>query len=288
MPLARCWHKLAVALEKDPMNMAFPFRNILCPVDFDDSSMYALDTAGEIARQNDGTVLVLHVVPMIVPPMGMPVYVQLYQSQRQTAATKLEEIAARRLSGLKYELLAEMGDPAPVILRIAARANADVIVMASHGRRGFSRLFLGSVAELVLREAKCPVLTVRYSPPQKNLVSAWMTRHPIIAEPNEKLSVVHGKMLQGRIHSIPIVKDGIPIGIVTDHDIHAYSGSLDNMEASAVMSGALITVSPSTTLREAARLLRERKISALPVIEEGKLAGVITTNDILGALIAEE
>ena len=268
--------------------MAFPFRNILCPVDFDDSSMYALDTAGEIARQNDAIVFVLHVVPMIVPPIGMPVYVQLYESQRQTAATKLEEIAAKRLTGLKYELLAEMGDPAPVILKTAARAGADLVVMASHGRRGFSRLFLGSVAELVLRESKCPVLTVRYSPPQKHLVSAWMTRHPVTAAPNEKLSAVHGKMLEGRFHSIPIVKDGVPVGIVTDHDIHAYSGSLDNTEASTAMSEPLITVGPSTTLREAARLLRERKIGALPVVEEGKLAGVITTTDILGALIAEE
>jgi nucleotide-binding universal stress UspA family protein/predicted transcriptional regulator len=268
--------------------MAFPFRNILCPVDFDDSSMYALDIAGQIARQNDGLVFVLHVVPMIVPPMGMPVYVQLYESQRQTAATRLEEIAAKRLRGLKYELLTEMGDPAPMILRTATRGSADLIVMASHGRHGFSRLFLGSVAELVLRESKCPVLTVRHSPPQKHLVSAWMTRHPVTAEPDEKLSILHGKMLEGRFHSIPIVKDRIPVGIVTDHDIHAHSGALESTAASEAMSEALLTVSPSTTLREAARLLRERKIGALPVIEDGRLAGVITTTDILGALIEEE
>jgi universal stress protein A len=268
--------------------MAFPFRNILCPVDFEDSSVYALDTAGDMARQNDGVVFVLHIVPMIVPPMGMPVYVQLYESQRQTAATKLEEIGRNRLTGVKYELLTEMGEPAPLILRTAARALADLIVMGSHGRRGFSRLFLGSVAELVLRESKCPVLTVRHSPPQKHLVSAWMTPHPVIAAPDEKLSAVHGKMLEGRFHSIPIVKDGVPVGIVTDHDIHAYSGSLDNANASTAMSEALLTVSPSTTLREAARLLRKRKIGALPVVEEGKLIGVITTTDILGALMAEE
>jgi nucleotide-binding universal stress UspA family protein len=268
--------------------MAFPFRNILCPVDFDDSSIYALDTADEIARQNHGTVFVLHVVPMIVPPLGMPVYVQLYEGQRQTAAAKLEEITHKRLGGLKYEIITEMGDPAPVILRTAIGAGADLIVMASHGRRGFSRFFLGSVAERVLRESKCPVLTVRYSPPQKHLISTWMTRHPVTGTPNERLSALHGKMVQGRFHSIPIVEDGVPVGIVTDHDIHAYRGSLDDAVASTTMSEALITVSPSTTLREAARLLCERKIGALPVVEEGKLAGVITTTDILGALIAEE
>jgi nucleotide-binding universal stress UspA family protein len=273
---------------KDLKNMSVPFRNILCPVDFDESSMYALEMAGDIARQSDGRVFVLHVVPMIVPPVGMPVYVQLYEGQRQTAGAKLEEIAHKRLSGLKYELVAEMGDPAHVILKSVTRARVDLVVMATHGRRGFSRFFLGSVAELVLRESKCPVLTVRYSSPEKHLVSAWMTRHPATAAPGDRLSTVHGKMIQGRFHSIPIVEDGIPVGIVTDYDIHAANGSLEDTVASRTMGQPLISVTPSTTLREAARLLCERKISALPVVEEGKLAGIITTTDILGAFIVED
>jgi nucleotide-binding universal stress UspA family protein len=268
--------------------MAVPLRNILCPVDFDESSMHALEMAGDIARQNDGTVFVLHVVSMIVAPARVTGYLDLYKSQEESARAKLEEIAHKRLSGLKYELVAEMGDPAHVILKSAARAGADLVVMATHGRRGFARFFLGSVAELVLRESKCPVLTVRYSPPEKRLVNAWMTRHPVTAAPSDKLSALHSKMVQGRFHSIPIVQDGIPVGILTDHDIYACSGSLDETVASTKVGQPLITVSPSTTLREAARLLCERKISALPVVEEGKLAGVITTTDILGALIAEE
>ncbi len=95
-------------------------------------------------------------------------------------------------------------------------------------------------------------------------------------------------MLEGPFRCVPIVEDGVPVGIVTERDIRMNFGSLDRTEASRAMSEALITVSPSTTLREAARLLRERKIGALPVVEEGKLAGVITTTDVLGALITEE
>ena len=53
--------------------MAFPYRKILCPVDFDENSMAALEAAAEIAHSNDGTVFVLHVVPMVIPPTGMPV-----------------------------------------------------------------------------------------------------------------------------------------------------------------------------------------------------------------------
>jgi nucleotide-binding universal stress UspA family protein len=268
--------------------MTFPFRNILCPVDFDESSMQALEMAGDIARQNDGTVFVLHVVPMLAPPLRMPVYVPLYEGQRQTAAARLEEIAHKRLRKLKYELVAEMGDPAYVILKTVARADVDLIVMATHGRRGFSRFFLGSVGELVLRESKCPVLTVHYSPSEKHLVSAWMTRHPVTATPDDKVSVLRAKMVQGRFHAIPIVEDGVLVGIVTDHDIHACSSSLDSTVTSIIAGQPLITVDPSTTVREAARLLYERKISTLPVVEEGKVVGVITTTDILGSFIGEQ
>ena len=71
---------------------------------------------------------------------------------------------------------------------------------------------------------------------------------------------------------------------MTDRDIRQHTGSLDQTEAGKAMSEALITVTPSTDIREAARLLRERKIGGLPVLEDGKLVGVITTDDVLEAL----
>ena len=63
---------------------------------------------------------------------------------------------------------------------------------------------------------------------------------------------------------------------------------LDRTEAGKAMRDPLVTVGPSTTLREAARLLREHQLGGLAVVEEGKPAGVITTADMLGALAAEE
>ncbi len=268
--------------------MAFPFRNILCPVDFDDNSLEALDVAANVARQNDGIVFVLHVVPMMAAPTGMSAYVEMYKGLEETARDKLKDIAHRRLTGLKYELLTDTGSPAAIILRTEKSAGADLVVMATHGRRGFSRFFLGSVAELVLRESICPVLTVRYMAPQKYLVGAWMTRNPVTAAPDEKLSSVHNKMLEGQFRCIPILKNGALAGIVTDRDIRNHTGYLEYTEAFKAMSEALITVSPSTSVREAARLLRERKIGALPVVEDGKLTGLITTTDVLNALTAED
>ena len=84
---------------------------------------------------------------------------------------------------------------------------------------------------------------------------------------------------------MPIVSGDAAVGIVTDRDIRQRTGFLDQTEACKAMSDALITVTPTTDIREAARLLRERKIGALPVLEDGKLAGVITTADVLEALM---
>lgn len=266
--------------------MALPFRNILCPIDFDDSSIEALDTAAQLGRQNDGTVFVLHVVPSILPPAGMPIYVDLYQGQEEFARRKLEETARKRLAGLKYDLLIEMADPGIAILKIAKRVHADVIVMATHGRRGFSRFFLGSVAEYVLREAPCPVLAVRHVAAPKNVVSTWMTAHPVTAAPNEKLSSVQSKMLGGGFRCIPVVKDNAVIGILTDRDIREHLSNLE-VEAGLAMTEPLITIAPAATVRVAARLLRERKIGALPVVEDGQLVGVITTTDVIDALTEE-
>ena len=125
------------------MAQAQQFSRILCPVDFDDNSMQALDTAANLARENNGTVFVLHVVPMIIAPTGMPVYVDLYKGQEETARAKLLEIAHKRLAGLKYELLVHTGEPAGSILNAEKKIDADVVVMATHGRRGFKRFFLG-------------------------------------------------------------------------------------------------------------------------------------------------
>jgi nucleotide-binding universal stress UspA family protein len=52
--------------------MAFPYRRILNPIGFADASIRAVETAAELARQNDGTVLLFNVVPMILPPAGSP------------------------------------------------------------------------------------------------------------------------------------------------------------------------------------------------------------------------
>jgi universal stress protein A len=141
--------------------MAFPFKRILVPVDFDQSSLKALETAAKIAQQNDGTVFVLHIVPVEMDVSGMPQYVDLIKRQENIDRDKLTAITKQQLAGVKSEILDEMGKPADVIAEVAAKLPADLIVMVTHGRRGLARLVEGSIAEKVLRTAPCPVLAVR-------------------------------------------------------------------------------------------------------------------------------
>lgn len=269
--------------------MSSSYQRILCPVDFDENSLAALNAAADLARRSDGTVFVLHVVPMIVQPTAMPVYVDIYKTQEETAWTRLKEIARKDLSGLKYELLVHMGEPAGTILRTEKKVNPDLLVMATHGRRGFSRFFLGSVAEVVLREASCPVLTIRAHPANKKNVGAWMTHNPVVAGLEDNLSTVEAKMREGDFRAVPVVRnDDEVVGIITDRDLRRLTGLLDSTRVRDAMTETVITVSLGTSMHEAARLLRQRKIGGLPVVEEGKLVGMITVTDVLEAFTENE
>ena len=268
--------------------MSYPFRRILCPIDFDDNSLAALDVAAQIARDNQGTVLVAHVVPMIVAPTGMPVYVDLYKGQEDAAREKLHEIAARRLREVEYEFLINMGDPAGSIVRFARRYGTDLIVMATHGRRGFSRVLLGSVAEIVLRAAPCPVLCIRRNDPDKNLVAAWMSPTPTTATPDEKLSAVQARMQEGHFRSVPVVDRGQLVGLITDRDVRTHAGRLDTTAAKAAMREDPLTVAPNSPLHEATRMVFEHKLDSLPVLEGETLVGMITNTDLLRAFLEQD
>ena len=85
--------------------MAFPFKRILVPVDFDQNSLKALEIAAKIAQQNDGTVFVLHIVPVDMDVSGMPQYVDLIKRQENADREKLNAIVAEHIAGVNVEIL---------------------------------------------------------------------------------------------------------------------------------------------------------------------------------------
>ncbi|HZO81183.1 MAG TPA: universal stress protein [Candidatus Binataceae bacterium] len=266
--------------------MAFPYRRILAPIEFDETSNAAIDTAARIAAANDGRVFLLHVVPMVVAPTGMPNYVDIYKDQEKIAREKLEAILRHRSSEVKYELMTRIGEPAHEILAAERHLAADLIVLATHGRKGVKRVLLGSVAEAVLRDATCPVLIVRRGEADAHVVARWMTPQPITSEPSEKLAAVRTKMVAGGFRSVPVLSDGKLVGIITDRDLRRHEGYLEHTEVRLAMSEDVATVSPSTPIHAAAQTLLERKVGALPVMEDGRLVGIISTTDVLRAFLA--
>ncbi len=143
--------------------MAQLFRKILCPVDFDDNSLQALELACKLAAQNEASICLLHVVPIPMTATQLPpIPLEPYPVWERDAKARLEQIAHDRLEGkVKYEIVTRSGLPGPTILAAEGELGADLVVMATHGRTGLGHLLLGSVAERVVRESLKPVLVVR-------------------------------------------------------------------------------------------------------------------------------
>jgi nucleotide-binding universal stress UspA family protein len=141
-------------------------RRILCPIDFSDHSRRALDHAIAIARWYESTVTVLHVFsPAPVAAFGPgPVIFEpivLTQIDRDQLLTDTKAFAETQSApDITIDALLREGNTAGEILEQADSMKADLLVIGTHGRAGFDRLLLGSVAEKVLRKASCPVLTV--------------------------------------------------------------------------------------------------------------------------------
>lgn len=140
------------------------FKHVLCPVDLSASSDRSLAHAVALAGWYGARLTVLHVAPTFDPvnvrgDLGDPVRVVNPMPREQVVedVRRAMDLPARAPDAV---LVAEAGDASTVIVDHALSTRADLIVMGTHGRRGFKRLLLGSVTETVLREAPCPVLTV--------------------------------------------------------------------------------------------------------------------------------
>jgi len=126
---------------------------ILVPVDGSPSSLAALDHAVALARDYDARIEVLHVMP-IDDPLAQEARAEIQEAMDSAVDRAKEEL------GDRVGLSTKSGDPAQEIVR-RARDRVDLIIMGTHGRIGRLHMLLGSVAADVIRNASCPVLTVR-------------------------------------------------------------------------------------------------------------------------------
>ncbi|HXG52470.1 MAG TPA: CBS domain-containing protein [candidate division Zixibacteria bacterium] len=117
------------------------------------------------------------------------------------------------------------------------------------------------------------------------LVGKRMTKNPVTVAPEDLLVQARLKMQKGGFRRLPVVVGDRLVGIITDRDIREHVGYLDRTPVKVAMTEKPITVTPATTVEAATHRLLKRKIGGLPVVENGRLVGIITTSDILQAFL---
>lgn len=148
------------------------FKKIFVPTDGSRCSQQALEIGAQLASDQHAQLVLCSVVEPAKPEYAMafatPELVGgLYDALRDEAEQILTDAAASVASTCQAQTIVREGLPVEEIADAAKASGADLIVMGSHGRRGLPHLFLGSVAEGVLRTAAVPVLIVRETAPQQ-------------------------------------------------------------------------------------------------------------------------
>jgi nucleotide-binding universal stress UspA family protein len=142
-------------------------RRVLHPTDFSRASTAAFKRAVEMAKGNRAELLLVHVMVPAVPLMGdgyvsPKVYEDLEAAAQAAAQKQLRKLVEKaRQAGARVKGLLLEGVAHERIAQAARSRKADLVVIGTHGRTGFAKLFLGSVASRVLAVSPCPVLTVR-------------------------------------------------------------------------------------------------------------------------------
>ncbi len=144
-------------------------RHLLCATDLSPASEPAWQMAQRLARILGAEVVLLHVVPPVPIPTEGYFPPSLFQELVEGARREGEAAIAALLEaagdgGLKARGRVLEGPPAQRIVEAARHESSDLVIVGTHGRTGFGRVLLGSVADRVVRTAHCPVLTVRPRP----------------------------------------------------------------------------------------------------------------------------
>ena len=149
---------------------------ILCPTDFSESSTRAISYAEQLAQEANADLLLIHAFDL---PATWNLAGQEHPRDPRIQQ-ELDAVLATSSHQARIERLLHAGDPGEVICWIAQDRKCDLIVMGTHGRTGLKHLLFGSVAEYVLRHARCPVLSVRDRDP-KELPLAQPVLMPVMA-----------------------------------------------------------------------------------------------------------
>lgn len=142
------------------------YSRILVPLDLGEHTGRILNHAKVMAERFGASLELLYCVPNPIIPDATGLLNPYSPAILEEARGEAEQALGHLLTdpertAFHAQATALIGDPLTTIVGHARRHKSDLIVMGTHGRTGFTHLFLGSVAERVVREAPCPVLTIR-------------------------------------------------------------------------------------------------------------------------------
>ena len=149
--------------------MKLPWKKVLCPIDFSEPARAALAAAVEVCRQFDADLTLFHSyqLPGYTLPEGSvvasPKMLQDLADQAEAHLAEWRKLA-QDMGAPRVETLKGIGDPALEVVELAREGQYDLIVLGTHGRTGFRHAILGSIAERVVRHARCPTLTIHPEP----------------------------------------------------------------------------------------------------------------------------
>ncbi len=135
-------------------------KTILHPTDFSEQSQSAFELARSIARDHGARLILLHVSLPVMKSGEVYALITHPEEIREELTNRLNAMRPTT-DGIAVDIALKEGDAATEILSASKDMGCDLIVMGTHGRTGLSHLLMGSVAEKVVRNASCPVLTVK-------------------------------------------------------------------------------------------------------------------------------
>jgi nucleotide-binding universal stress UspA family protein len=146
--------------------MNLQIRKILVPIDFSETGLMAMQHAAFMASLSKAEIILLHVLPLTEYYFEIPepiMHIDNREQMQRVIEQKLKEIAdeVRTRYGIAPRTLSSRGRVASEIVQVAREENVDLIIMGTHGAKGFEEIFLGSNAYKVVNIAPCPVITVQ-------------------------------------------------------------------------------------------------------------------------------
>jgi CBS domain-containing protein/nucleotide-binding universal stress UspA family protein len=266
--------------------------HILVVIDFSRESDLALDLAVRLAEAAEAPLTAVHVIPAILPAREPSDIWESGETTTTKERERLQQHVEARLTGSPVvpDVDVLWGDRASQIAARARKDGSGLIVLGCAGSNGSA----GSVAH----EAPCPVVCVH--PPggaaeshsqgtgasaiKEQTVGDVMHRAPTTIGQNDVLADAKAAMARDSVHQLPVVDGDLLIGILSTRDLRAHEGYLDRTRVVAAMTQQPVTITPQATVRQAVQVLLKQKVNALPVVEGGRLVGIVSRSDLLGLL----